>query len=123
MSESLSAEFMVSEERDKVLIVALRGRFDSFSSIAVRERLDQSFSQGKINYIIDLSEIAFLDSAAMALLISMLNRVRRVEGDMKLIWPTDELAHLILNLARFDRIFEITNLVENALESFNRSPA
>jgi anti-anti-sigma regulatory factor len=57
----------------------------------------------------------------MALLVSLLNRVRRVAGDVKLIWPQDETARLIVNLARFDRVFEITNSVENALESFYRA--
>jgi anti-anti-sigma factor len=121
MSEGLSTAFMTSEECEAIFIVKLKGRFDAFSSIAAREHLDQSFSEGKINYIIDLSATVFLDSAAMALLVSLLNRVRRVAGDVKLIWPQDETARLIVNLARFDRVFEITNSVENALESFYRA--
>ena len=120
MLEDLSIELVETEKQCRVLVANLKGRFDAFSSIATRERLDQSLDEGIVNFIINLSETVFLDSAGMAVLVSLLNRARRIEGDVKLTWPKDQTAHLILNLARFDRVFEITDSVEVALQSFEK---
>jgi anti-anti-sigma factor len=47
-----------------------------------------------------------MDSAGMAVLVSLLRRSRQAGGSVKLIWPRSEAVRRTLQLTQFDRIFE-----------------
>lgn len=105
----------------RIVVVNPQGRFDTFSAPAVREQLEMLFGAGVVNFVIDLSETLFMDSAGMAVLVSLLKRARQVGGDVKLIWPEQEAVRRTLNLTRFDRVFEMADTVEAAIGSFKIS--
>jgi anti-sigma B factor antagonist len=84
----------------------LNYRVDAFAAPTLRGELDILFQSGKTHFIVDLSETPFMDSAGMAVLISLLRRSRQVGGDVKLIRPKSEPVMRILQLTRFDRVFE-----------------
>lgn len=86
--------------------VRLDYRVDAFTAPALRSELDQLFDAGKSSFIVDLSDTPFMDSAGMAVLISLLRRSRQHGGDVKLIRPRSESVMRILQLTRFDRVFE-----------------
>ncbi|MGC8781636.1 MAG: STAS domain-containing protein [Anaerolineae bacterium] len=101
-----------------IAIVAVRDRIDAFSAPELRNRLDQLLAEGITRFVLDLSEVPFLDSAGMAVLVGLLKRARAVEGDVRLVWPKKEEARRILKLTRFDRVFEIAETREAALKGF-----
>lgn len=105
----------------EVVVISPQGRLDVFNAPAIREQLDTLFNEGAINFVIDLSETLFMDSAGMAVLVNLLKRARQTGGDVKLIWPEKGAVQRILTLTRFDRVFEIANTVEAAVGSFKMS--
>lgn len=111
-------EVMVKENVLRIVTVAPQGRFDVFSAPKIREQLEQLFADGVINFVVDLSETLFLDSAAMAVLVSVLKQSRQRQGDVKLVWPKMEAARRILMLTRFDRVFDIADSPEAAVKRF-----
>ena len=82
-------------------------RLDAFSAPELRTDLDELIKRGVHDFVVDLSDTDFLDSAGMAALVSLLKQARRQGGDVKLIWPRREPVQRILRLTRFDRVFEI----------------
>jgi anti-sigma B factor antagonist len=102
----------------RVMIVAPRERVDVVNAPELRQQLSQLFESGATNFVIDLSEVPFMDSSGMAVLVSILKRARQAGGDVKLVWPRIEAARRILNLTKFDRVFDIADTAEAALKLF-----
>ncbi len=107
-----------TEHLARIIVVTLHGRFDVFSTPAARDQFETLLSEGVVNFVIDLSETIFMDSAGMAVLVTLLKRARQTGGDVKLIWPEKEAVQRILTLTRFDRVFDIAGTVEAAVGSF-----
>jgi anti-sigma B factor antagonist len=101
-----------------IAIVAARDRIDAFSAPELRGRLEQLLSEGITRFVLDLSDVPFLDSAGMAVLVSLLKRARGAEGDVRLVWPRKEEAQRILRLTKFDRVFEMAETRDAALKGF-----
>lgn len=113
-----TADLIISEKVIRIVVVAPRNRVDAFSAPRLRERLDALADEGVNRFVIDLAAVPFLDSAGMAVLVSILKRARQAGGDVRLTWPKHDAAGRILRLTRFDRVFEMDESVEAALASF-----
>jgi anti-sigma B factor antagonist len=68
--------------------------------------------------VFDFSEVRHIDSAGVEMLLKCLEKVMRLDGDLKLAGLTPE-ASIILELTRVDRLFEIFASVDEAVDSFN----
>ncbi len=101
-----------------IAIVVVRDRIDAFNAPELRGRLDQLLAEGITRFVLDLSDVPFLDSAGMAVLVNLLKRARSAQGDVRLVWPKREETQRILRLTKFDRVFEIAETQEAALKSF-----
>lgn len=88
---------------NKTLYVVLCGELDENSSTHTRNKLDEIFSQGEFNQIIiDLSELDFMDSTGIGVLIGRYKKMK--------------LRHIpifICNPSRHaEKIFKMTGLYE-----------
>lgn len=101
-----------------IAVVAVRDRIDAFAAPELRGRLEQLLAEGIIRFVLDLTEVTFLDSAGMAVLVSLLKRARSAQGDVRLVWPNKEEARRVLRLTKFDRVFEMADTREAALKGF-----
>jgi anti-sigma B factor antagonist len=97
----------VTEQVSRTVIVAPQERLDAFSAPQMRERLEALLAEGATQFVIDLSQTPFLDSAGMAVLVSLLKRARQAGGDVQLVKPTSDAVLRILQLTRFDRVFDM----------------
>jgi len=100
-------DITVTEQVVRTVTVTPKERLDAFSAPSLRERLDGLLADGVNQFIIDLSQTPFLDSAGMAVLVSLLKRARQANGDVKLVKPTADAVLRILQLTRFDKVFEM----------------
>ena len=108
----------VTEHVIRIVVAAPQQRIDAFSAPELRARLDQLLESGVQRVVLDLSEVPFLDSAGMAVLVSLLKRARQVGGDVRLVWPTEEGARRLLRLTKFDRVFTMFDSAATALSDF-----
>lgn len=111
-------DIQVQEHVIRIAVVAPRARIDAFNAPALRGRLDELLERGVNRFVLDLSQVPFLDSAGMAVLVSLLKRARSVDGDVLLVWPAEEAARRILRLTKFDKVFTMAETAEAALKSF-----
>ena len=103
---------------NRIKIVSLAGQLSAYEAPTIRKALVDLINAGNIRFVIDLSKVTFIDSAGMAVLVNLLKRARQADGEVWLIWPKEEAAQRILKLTRFDKIFEITDSVTQALRMF-----
>ena len=98
--------------------VTLQGRVDAFNVPELRQKLDGYLKKGATNFLVDLAEVSFMDSAGLAALVSLLKYSRSVMGDVKLVWPKNPDAQRILKLTRFDRVFKMVNNIDDGVKCF-----
>lgn len=111
-------EIGIQEHIFKVVTISPSGRVDAFAATEFREVIDQQLAGGTFRFVCDLSKVDFLDSAGMAVLVSLLKRSRQAGGDVKLVQPTSDAALRILHLTKFDRVFDMADSADSALRRF-----
>ena len=111
-------EIAINEQTTRIVTVAPTGRIDAFSAPQVRAQFDQLMAGGATNFVVDLSNVTFLDSAGMAVLVTLLKRVRQRDGRLRLVWPRTDAARRVLTLTRMDRVFDMADTAEAAVSSF-----
>lgn len=107
-----------TEHIARSIVITPEGRVDAYSAPELRKHLARMLDDGINRFVMDLSTVTFMDSAGMAALVSLLKRSREAGGDVKLVWPKEEGGQRILRLTKFDRVFEISETAEAALQAF-----
>lgn len=77
----------------------------------------QSAEPDVINYVIDLKQVDFMDSAGLGTLIAVLKRITERGGDMK-IACLQKKPRMVFEITRAYKIFEIYDSVDEALRMF-----
>lgn len=102
----------------QIATITPNGRIDAFNAPELRQEINQFMDEGINHLVIDLSQVTFCDSAAMAVFVSALKRSRQTEGDVKLVWPTSPAACRIFTLTKMDRVFDMCDSAVTAQANF-----
>jgi anti-sigma B factor antagonist len=86
--------------------IALHGRFDAHESPALASWVDVRLAEGMSRLAVDLSDVSFIDSTALAVLVKGMKRARAAGGDLAIVKPS-QTVRVILELTRLDRAFVI----------------
>ena len=81
-------------------VVSVGGEIDVYTAPQLRERVVDLVAAGQVDLILDLTDVEFLDSTGLGVLVGALNRVRANDGSLA----------LVLTQERILKIFEITGL-------------
>ena len=87
-------------------MVVVRGTLNAASAPELRSRLDESRLGGSRIFVVDLSDVPFIDSAGVATLVALFKRVRFAQGDVRLAGLQPRVDRLI-RLLRLERVFAI----------------
>lgn len=100
----------------RIHLLALAGRLDITTAGALREKQDALLNEGVARFVLDLSDLSFLDSGGFATLVNLLKRARAMGGDVVLVSPTNETVQRIISLTKFDRVFKLYPSKDDALK-------
>ena len=89
-------------ERDGWAVVAVAGEVDVATAPRLREQLIELVNNGRHHIVVDLSEVEFLDSTGLGVLVGALKRVRTNNGELA----------LVCSEPRILKVFEITGLTK-----------
>lgn len=87
-------------------VVTLSGRFDAYEAPRLREWIEEQLTRGVARLIIDLTEVTFIDSTALAVLVQGMKRCRLQAGDLVLC-GLQQPVRIIFELTRLDKAFQI----------------
>lgn len=105
-------------EQDNITIINIdEERMDAHNSGDLKEQMLQLFDDGKINLIIDLNSVRFIDSSGLGALVSGFKNASAREGSLKLCCLQTQVRSMF-ELTRLHRVFEIYPTVEESLSSF-----
>lgn len=99
----MSISVTVNEEKDLVTIHII-GSFD-FSLFNDFREAYSSLPETYNHYVVDMSMVEYLDSAALGMLLSMRNAID-IESDIRLEGANDFIKNILM-ISRFDKRFDI----------------
>ena len=95
-------------------VVHLGGEIDVYTAPVVREKLDEQIQAGRINLVVDLTDVTFLDSTGLGVLVGRLKLTRTRGGSMRLVGKDDRVLK-VFSITGLDKVFEIHPDLESAL--------
>lgn len=83
-----------------VVVIQVAGEVDATSAGLLREALTVAMSEGTPRLVADLSQVDFMDSTGLGVLVGRLKAVRQLGGSL----------HCVVTAERVQRIFNATGL-------------
>jgi len=106
------------QEDQGVVILTLKGEMvGGPDAVVLSEKLHQLIAEDKAKVVVDMSQVRWMNSSGLGILIGGLNTVRKVRGDLKLCGLTEKPRHL-MKITQLDKVFDICNTKEEAVERF-----
>ncbi len=112
-------EISTKSESSTVSIVSLNGALNARSAEEAKQTFRDLSDKGVEKVIVNLKDVPFIDSSGLASLVSGLKTLGGEATNLKLAAPQSQ-ARLLFELTMFDRVFEIHNSVEDALDSLEQ---
>ena len=102
---------------EKTCVISLDGTLNARSADQVKESFREVAGKGVQQVVLDLGDVPFIDSSGLAALVSGLKTLNEHDGSLKLA-ALQSQADLLFKLTMFDKVFEIYENVDSAVESF-----
>jgi anti-anti-sigma factor len=101
-----------------VVFLDLKGKLTAgFGDQLLREAIDELLAEDKKSIVINLSDVAFLDSAGLGELVAGLRTARRFGAELKLLKVSGRV-YSTMDMARLLPTFEIFETEDEAIRSF-----
>lgn len=113
---------MIAEVKkmNDVMLVELVGSLDVSLQSNMKDKLMKVFSENQNgDVVLDFQKVNFIDSSCLGVLVSLARTLRENKSDIKLIHLTEDVRS-IFQITRLDKIFEIFDNAQEAVNSFFR---
>lgn len=105
-----------------VLVFSIQGDLDAFTVQKVRKTLDQLLDDGHRWIVVNCSELSYINSTAIGVLVGRMHHLRRLEGELALAELNKRVGRTI-TLVGGRRLFSIFDSVAEAVAKLSQSSA
>ena len=114
---------VVERRLGNVTVLDLKGRlvFDDGDSV-LRERINELVDQGRLNLVVNLGEVTYIDSCGIGVLVAKFVSLRRKGGDLRFVSVTPRSQRL-MEITKLMDIFRLYDTEADAVASFSKEPA
>ena len=88
------------------MVIAVAGELEAIRGSELGQVCDRLLAEGRRKFVIDLKDVAFVDSSGLATLIRCLKRVRSNAGNL-ILTNLQSPVRRVIELTRLDRAFDI----------------
>ena len=106
------------EENQNVSVIRLSGNLVMSNADHYRSQLTRYIQQDHSLLVVDLSQVTFVDSSGLAVLISAFKKAHKLGGNLFLLSPQNNVRTLI-ELTRLNQLFEIYEDEQVAIGDLN----
>ncbi len=106
------------QKSDQISIVSIAGSIDALTADQVAGYIDEQISSGEKHLLLDLSEVEFMSSAGLRVILGALKQTRQQGGDLYLAGAQGGVDR-VLKMSGFPKILKTYDSVENAIAQFN----
>jgi len=111
------AEFEVTASEQTALpVLRVRGEIDVASAPEFHARLSDLAGRGPEVIMVDLSEVSFIDSTGLGVLVGAVGDMRARGGDLRLVVTQPQIIKL-LELTGLDEVFTVMSDASDAVRS------
>lgn len=103
-----------------LVVISSTGDVDAYSAPILRDAIGKVLQAGHTFIVCDLSEVGFMDSTGLGVLVGRLKAVRMAKGDMRLVITSERLLRNF-NITGLEKIFAIDSDVEESLKALEAS--
>ena len=109
-------QFDLTEEDldERTHVIAVRGEIHVTTAPEFSRRLNEAIARGKTSVVLDLSQVEFIDSTGLSVLLNGLRRVTRAQGRLALVCANPTVLRLF-EITKLDTTFDIRNSREEAV--------
>ncbi len=100
------ASFNVVERGTAAITVAVSGEIDAASAPGLRSYLNERLSEGYTEVTLDLTDMTFIDSSGLGVVVGVINQLRRQEGRLIICNPPP-IAVQVLRISGLTSFLEI----------------
>lgn len=100
--------------KNDILKVSIEGEVDVYTSINLKKELNDLVKAGRKDLIIDLSNVKYMDSSGLGVLVALLKLLKSEQGSLKLV-ALPLKVRKIFDLTRLTKFFDIYETAEEAL--------
>lgn len=105
-------------EKYGAVVIELKGNvMGGDDTKGFNELLHKLVDEGKLNVIVDLSDVKFMNSSGLGMLIGGLTTMKKANGSLKLARVTEKIESLLI-ITKLVTIFEFYETVDEAVNSF-----
>ena len=105
------------DKKQQVTILRIKGRLDAISSPNAEKRVFECINSGKNLLLLDFSNVSYLSSAGMRMLLSTTKKLKTLSGKLVLSSVNHNVMD-VLKMAGFDHVLELSPSEDEALKHF-----
>lgn len=95
------------------IVIGLSGDVDLSAVANVRSAFHEAINDGWTTVLVDLTEVTFVDSATLGILVGLHRRCRELDGACVLVGPRPEVSRII-TLSGLDVLLSVASDIESA---------
>jgi anti-sigma B factor antagonist len=101
---------------ESVPVLRLSGELDLSTVPDVRRAIRELIDEGQVSFVINLTNLDFVDSSGLGVLVGGLARVREKEGDIKIACANRRILR-VFEMTRLTQLFDIYEQEEQAAQA------
>ena len=106
-------------ERYEAVVIELKGNvMGGEDTKEFNDLLHKLIDEGKKNIVVDLSDVKFMNSSGLGMMIGGLTTMKKAGGNLKLARVTEKIESLLI-ITKLITIFEFFDNVDDAIKSFS----
>jgi anti-sigma B factor antagonist len=105
---------ITTREAEGRTVVSVVGEIDVYTAPRLREEIADLVAGGHYHLVVDMSEVEFLDSTGLGVLVGGLKKVRTHDGSLQLVCNQDRLLK-IFRITGLAKVFVIHDSAASAL--------
>lgn len=105
---------VATSERDDVAIVTVSGEVDVYTAAQLRSALEDRIAEGQTAIVVDLEDVAFIDSTGLGVLVGRLKTVKKAGGWLSVVCTNERILRLF-GITGLDKVLPVHDSVEAAI--------
>jgi len=115
----MSFSYEINNQSATHSLIKLSGSLmERYEAKDLLDEIDECITEGSSNLVINLEELSYMSSSGLSVLLSLLAKCRKKDGDMVLYHLNPKLKQLLV-ITRLDQIIPVADSLETAVALFN----
>ncbi len=109
---------LTERSKEGIVILDLKGQIVAGEGAdRLRDRMKALAEEGKVNAILNLAQVDYIDSSGLGALVMSFSALRKKDGSLKLLNLTRRNVELLV-LTKLETVFEVFDDEQSAVNSF-----